>query len=62
MCLIWIDMETYFIGEFNIGALDGPFVVRTPSLTFYSSFTNNKIQGELLIIDYNNCVAQLWAV
>lgn len=55
-------METYFIGEFNIGALDGPFVVRTPSLTFYSSFTNNKIQGELLIIDYNNCVAQLWAV
>lgn len=55
-------METYFIGEFNIGTLDGPFVVRTPSLTLYSSFTNNKIQGELLIIDYNNFVAQLWAI
>ena len=30
MTLIWIDMQTYFIGEFNKGALDGPFVIRAP--------------------------------
>jgi hypothetical protein len=50
------------MGELNRGALDGPFVMRTNNLTFYSTFNNNKFQGELLIIDYQNAVAKLWAI
>lgn len=59
---IFLTTDTYFIGEFNKGALDGGFVIRSPSLTLYSAFVNNKIQGELILIDYESWVAQLWTV
>lgn len=61
-CCIFLTIDTYFIGEFNKGALDGGFVIRSPLVTMYSAFVNNKIQGELLVIDYEGWVAQLWTI
>ena len=61
-CLIWITLDTYFIGEFNKGALDGAFVIRSPFLTVYSNITMNKVDGELLVIDYESFSAQLWSI
>lgn len=60
--LIFLSPDTYFIGEFNKGALDGSFVIRSPRYVTYSCFVNNKIEGEMVIIDYEKWVAQLWAI
>lgn len=43
--LIFISTDTYFMGEFNKGVLDGAFVIRSPDTTMYSTFNNNKIDG-----------------
>ena len=43
--LVFLAHDTYFIGEFNKGALDGPFIIRAPQMTVYSQFINNKMHG-----------------
>lgn len=43
--LLFLTFDTYAIAQFNKGTLDGPFVIRSPSLTFYSEIKANKIEG-----------------
>ena len=61
-CLLYLNLNTYFLGNFNKGALDGNFVIRSPKLTVYSSITNNKVNGRLVVIDYQKYIAQLWEI
>jgi hypothetical protein len=45
ICLIWISHETYYIGYFTRGLLDGPFVIRSPLFVVYSQAISNKIES-----------------
>ena len=50
--LLFLSFDTYAIAEFNKGMLDGAFVIRSPKTTVYSEIKSNKIDGEILIINY----------
>lgn len=44
-CVVFINSETYVIGSFTRGLLDGVFVLRNPTMTIYWTTKMNKIQG-----------------
>lgn len=44
-CIVFLDPDTYVIGTFTRGLLDGNFVLRNPKMTIYWTVKMNKIQG-----------------
>lgn len=50
-CIIFLTSDTYFIGSFKKGLLDGSFVIRSPSYNIYSQTNLNKVEGEILVIN-----------
>jgi hypothetical protein len=44
-CVVFINSETYAIGSFSRGLLNGAFVLRNPSMTIYWTTKMNKVQG-----------------
>ncbi len=42
---MFINPETYVIGSYTRGMLDGTFVLRNPKMTVYWKAKMNKIQG-----------------
>lgn len=59
-CVLMIYPDTYFMGTFKKGMLDGPFVVRSPRYCIYSQAVMNKIQGEIVVIDKADRRARVW--
>jgi hypothetical protein len=44
-CVIMIAPDTYFIGTFKKGLLDGSFSIRSPRFSIYSQTRMNKVEG-----------------
>jgi len=42
--------------------LDGIFVLRNPKMTVYWTAKMNKIQGEIIVINYENMIARNWII
>jgi hypothetical protein len=61
-CVLFINSETYVIGSFSRGLLDGAFVLRNPEMTVYWTTKMNKIQGEIIVINYENMTARCWII
>lgn len=59
-CVIILDPDTYFIGTFKKGALDGPFCLRSPRFSVYSQAHCNKVVGEVLVIDKKTRIGRVW--
>ena len=59
-CVIILEPDTYFIGAFKKGALDGPFCVRSPRFSVYSQAQTNKVMGEVLVIDKKTRIGRVW--
>lgn len=43
--VILLHPDTYFIGTFRNGLLDGPFTVRSPRFSIYSQARMGKVEG-----------------
>lgn len=61
-CIVFIDPETYVIGTFTRGLLDGNFVLRNPKMTIYWTVKMNKIKGEITVIIYDQMLARTWVI
>jgi hypothetical protein len=59
-CVIILEPETYFIGNFKKGDLDGPFCVRSPRFSIYSQAHSNKVVGEVIVIDKKTRIGRVW--
>jgi hypothetical protein len=57
-----LSPESYFIGSFKKGMLDGPFVLRTPQYAIYARTNMNKIEGEIVVIERNDRMARVWEI
>lgn len=42
-CVIMLTPDTYFIGSFKNGLLDGPFAIRSPRYSIYSQTRMGKV-------------------
>lgn len=54
--------DTYFIGYFRNGLLDGPFTVRSPRFSIYSQARMGKVEGEILVIDKRDKRGRVWEI
>jgi hypothetical protein len=43
-CIVFVNSETYAIGSFSRGLLDGVFVLKNPTMAIYWTTKTNKIQ------------------
>lgn len=57
-----LSPDSYFMGSFKKGMLDGPFVLRTPQHAIYARTNMNKIEGEIVVIERNGRMARVWEI
>jgi hypothetical protein len=54
--------DTYFMGTFKKGLLDGPFSIRSPKFSIYSQTKMNRVEGEILVIDKREKRGRVWEI
>ena len=57
-----LNPDTYFMGNFRKGLLDGSFSIRTPRFSIYSQTRTNKVEGEILVIDQVEKRGRVWEI
>ena len=61
-CLILLSPDLYFMGSLKKGLLEGPFALRSPHLHIYAHTSNNRIQGEVVVVDRLTKRARVWEI
>lgn len=61
-CIVFLNNQTYVIGSFVRGLLDGQFILRSDQFTVYWIVKMNKVCGEIVVINYESMKARVWLI
>lgn len=58
--MLMISPDSYFMGTFKKGMIDGAFVIRSWRYCILSQAVMNRIHGEIVVIDKSERRARVW--